>query len=630
MRKKLLSLLLTLMPAVVMGGVGDKFYSPAAYTDADGNSLSVDMYFVVVSESPAEVYITAPINDDPFKTDVQANVLTIPSTVTNGSVTYTVTGIEDPVSGAEAGTFSYGNSSFKKIVLPKTLIHLKGVDPLNAPTAAFAVEDGNPAFWADDRGVLYNSDKSQIVRLPTRSTLYTLDVTTETSIAPYAFAHCTNLERANLGDQLTSLGEGAFYGSEYLTQATLPKGLTAIPDNLFFGCSSLATMEIPSTVTTIGDEVFRNCFTLQSVNFPDGLTSIGTESFRECRKLESVKFPNALQHIGSFAFYHDVLLTSLDIPSGCDIGYFAFSNCTGLKSVILRHGVKFYSSSSDDNHFSNCTSLNRIVSLSTEAPVIVGDGTFTTGTFKNCPSTLEFYVPLGAELDYKAKHWPGTIRPMVNITKATGKTFAYEENIDLGSTQVLDADFNTLEDNDLMAYQATAVTNQATSQMKVEGRLLNGIVPAQTGMILYGSQDRIYVLTPTTAAATADVKDNKLVGVLGSLSMDDKQGSRYFIYSGGMFYVSSGHSFSTRSGQSSVSSFPSGYSYASKYAYKCYLDCGEPVNAKSLTFTLDDTPTGITSARVDRDDNFYNLMGLKVARPVKGIYIHHGKKVIIK
>ena len=30
------------------------------------------------------------------------------------------------------------------------------------------------------------------------------------------------------------------------------------------------------------------------------------------------------------------------------------------------------------------------------------------------------------------------------------------------------------------------------------------------------------------------------------------------------------------------------------------------------------------------DNSYYNLQGIKVAAPVKGIYIHNGKKVIIK
>ena len=30
------------------------------------------------------------------------------------------------------------------------------------------------------------------------------------------------------------------------------------------------------------------------------------------------------------------------------------------------------------------------------------------------------------------------------------------------------------------------------------------------------------------------------------------------------------------------------------------------------------------------DDAYYTLQGMKVLRPTKGIYIHHGKKVVIK
>lgn len=460
--------------------------------------------------------------------------------------------------------------------------------------------------------------------MPSNTDITTLSVNEPvTSIGDFACAGCKKLTTVNLNQQVNSIGKCAFGNCGSLTNLTLPEGLPSISEYAFYFCTSLKEVKLPSTVTVIGDEAFRNCSKLQSINFPEGLTSIGAEAFRSCAFSE-IHFPKNLLYIGGFAFYGNEQLTHLDIPEGCTLGHYSFSYCTGLKTVILRHGVKF-DSREDNRSFRYCSNLSRVISLSTTAPAIVKDY-----TFEKCPADLQCFVPLGAELDYKDKSWPTDIRPMVNISKTTGKTFAYENNIDLNGTLVLDADFNDLTDNDLKAYEATLVTDPGSRKMKVEGKLVSGIVPAQTGLILYGSQNRLYVLKPTSSDATADVSANKLVGVLGDTDMSSKTGNRYFIYSGGMFYVSSGGYFSTTAGSSSVESFPGNYDYASKYAYKCYLDCGGPVDAKALTFTFDNTPTGITTLHSTKDESYYNLMGVKVEHPQKGVYIHEGKKIIVK
>ena len=48
----------------------------------------------------------------------------------------------------------------------------------------------------------------------------------------------------------------------------------------------------------------------------------------------------------------------------------------------------------------------------------------------------------------------------------------------------------------------------------------------------------------------------------------------------------------------------------------------------------DDTTTGIEDINIDGEnkgnDTFYNLNGQRVSNPQRGIYIHNGKKVIIK
>ena len=57
--------------------------------------------------------------------------------------------------------------------------------------------------------------------------------------------------------------------------------------------------------------------------------------------------------------------------------------------------------------------------------------------------------------------------------------------------------------------------------------------------------------------------------------------------------------------------------------------------ARGLTMVFADEASGILSLSTDSKDAkdasaYYDLYGRKVARPAKGLYIHNGKKVVIK
>ena len=69
--------------------------------------------------------------------------------------------------------------------------------------------------------------------------------------------------------------------------------------------------------------------------------------------------------------------------------------------------------------------------------------------------------------------------------------------------------------------------------------------------------------------------------------------------------------------------------------HKAYLKLENiPSGAKVMFHFDDDTTTGIEDITIDGEnkgnDTFYNLNGQRVSNPQRGIYIHNGKKVIIK
>ena len=60
---------------------------------------------------------------------------------------------------------------------------------------------------------------------------------------------------------------------------------------------------------------------------------------------------------------------------------------------------------------------------------------------------------------------------------------------------------------------------------------------------------------------------------------------------------------------------------------------GSTVNVKGIYLIPAESPTGINTLQTDNTsltDRYYNLQGQPVTNPTKGIYIHNGKKVVVK
>ena len=194
-----------------------------------------------------------------------------------------------------------------------------------------------------------------------------------------------SVQKIEIGNGVTSIGDYAFRNCYFLESITMPNGVTSIGTAVFDSCYSLASITIPDGVTSIGDYAFRNCYSLESITMPNGLTSIGTSVFDSCYSLASIKIPGSVTSIEGFAFYSCYSLASITIPdSVTNIGESAFDRCYSLASITIADGV----TSIGINAFYSCNSL---------ASITIPDSVTSIGTsvFDSCYSLASITMPNG-------------------------------------------------------------------------------------------------------------------------------------------------------------------------------------------------------------------------------------------
>ena len=183
--------------------------------------------------------------------------VTIPATIPNGQITYSVT---------EIGYSAFGNKSLTSLTLSNGLISIDG--------------------FAFSGNMLVN------VTLPNSLT----------TIGASAFKS-NQLTTIVIPDSVTNIGIEAFYDNN-ISSATLPSTLTSIPANLF-AYNNFTTYTLPSNITTIELGAFQYN-SLTSIDLGSNVTSIGIAAFKD-NQLTSVTIPDTVTSIGNLGFQNNPL-----------------------------------------------------------------------------------------------------------------------------------------------------------------------------------------------------------------------------------------------------------------------------------------------------------------------------------
>ena len=225
--------------------------------------------------------------------------IVIPSKVTNGGVTYTVTSV---------ASNAFYSTNIASITIPATVMLLgdrafEGCGNLSRIT----IEDSENelSFTAGYYGIMYNANADKTMYIGRNL------VPSENS-APFP-----NVTSVTFGDKVTTIRRNLFQNQYKLSRVTIGKGVKTIEKEAFRSCGTDESVE--KMVVAIGENV----------------TLIESDAFNGCDKLTSIVLPSTLKNIDGYAFAYTGL-KSIAIPASVDsIGDRGFGDCHSLTNIRI-------------------------------------------------------------------------------------------------------------------------------------------------------------------------------------------------------------------------------------------------------------------------------------------------------
>ncbi|MBQ7962387.1 MAG: leucine-rich repeat protein [Clostridia bacterium] len=268
------------------------------------------------------------------------------------------------------------------------------------------VDENNNCFSSDAHGVLFNKDKTKIIRYPLGKTETYYEIpsgvkiitdncfTNCTSLSEIVFPESTeylsllsfsgtpflysnyeldnnlfyignhligsqgNMTECTIREGTVSIGAEAFTNRNHLLQKIeIPETIRHIGPQAFIGCSALENITFKENIETIGEAAFGGCSALKNVTFNGNVETVGSQTFTFCTALENVTFKGNVDTIGDHAFINCPALENVIFNGTVEtIGEAAFIECAALKEISLPDGIK----SIGEGAFGGCTSLKNI------------------------------------------------------------------------------------------------------------------------------------------------------------------------------------------------------------------------------------------------------------------------------
>ena len=433
-------------------------------------------------------------------------------------------------------------------------------------------------------------------------------------------------------------------------------GTTAKPNTL--------NVVVADDVTTIPADMFSESSSLtrtkSNINVLNisgsSLTEIKSGAFRDNQELTSVDLSGApnLKKIDSNAFSH-CSMTSINFGTNCDIetiGKSAFESCKSLATITIGK-VKTLGECA----FNNCTSLANINQTSDGKNDLRGSTLTSIGqyTFGGCTALANLYLP-STLMRINAKAFVnsgGDAAGLVTNNAAYIETSAghcfntFCRGFDVNVSKDMNTTVNTSNTATVWAVTGIntsarqAILQQVTESAPSSESYLNGYIiynsvndstSATSGYKITADKLNLHLMFDNDSHnviknANSTKNGNMMRGVIDAKTFTDAdEASRCYVIWGKdqkLHHIKQNTTLA---------------------AGKAYIDPGTSGNGAKLDgfsffFSSEPfTPTAINAVNANadshsaahyNDDSYYDLQGRKVDFPSTGIYIHHGRKVVI-
>ncbi len=307
------------------------FFSSFQIQAKVGDTFAIgDLKYTVLTEEGSTGTVEVKKNED------ISGSITIPDSVENNGVTYSVTSIGKSAFSEcssltsitiPASVTSIGMSMFSRCFNLISVI-FKGNAPSKTPTGGTTgifndlcvtvyYYEGTSGWTHTWEGAL-----TQMIELPKVGDCFTdddfqyrilsIDGATGTVSAEKQFYTIPSgdvpipatVENSGVTYQVTEIGAHAFDTCYDLTHITIPDSVTVIGAYAFASCFSLSSVSMGNGVKEIGYWAFNRCLALKEIGIPDGVESIKPAAFSDCWSLEKVYFQGDAPELGRDAFWN--------------------------------------------------------------------------------------------------------------------------------------------------------------------------------------------------------------------------------------------------------------------------------------------------------------------------------------
>lgn len=221
----------------------------------------------------------------------------------------------------------------------------------------------NPSFFSNDNG--FTAAKNVAYEFPVLKTLVLGENVTE--IGDYAFWGCKHLQSIEIQNDDITIGDNAFPIKEDMTydewaalypsncpvlyipnDAIANKGDYTADQNLNTLYPNVKKVVFGPNVTTIGDYIFRGKNNIETVEF-NSLVTVGESAFSLNKNLQNLT-ADKITNCSEFCFYGCSSLTSLDLTNCKTIAKGAFAVCSALTEVKVYPALESVSEGAFTNY----------------------------------------------------------------------------------------------------------------------------------------------------------------------------------------------------------------------------------------------------------------------------------------